>query len=93
MLKTKRCKGINGNTCNGKIQMDKTGMEGLVCRLAICHYGHTFSFIVPEKVKPYPCDRLSYGHSVFWVVRLRPKVFWHAYFDKPSSFIMSPIIW
>jgi len=51
MLKTKRCKGINGLPCTGKIRIDKTGVEGLACWLAICHYGHTFSFFIPEKIK------------------------------------------
>jgi hypothetical protein len=37
MLKTKRCKGINGLPCTGKIRIDKTGVEGLACWLAICH--------------------------------------------------------
>jgi hypothetical protein len=51
MLKTRRCKGINGLPCTGKIRIDKTGVEGLACWLAICHYGHTFSFFIPEKIK------------------------------------------
>jgi hypothetical protein len=29
----------------------RAGVEGLACWLAICHYGHTFSFFLPEKVK------------------------------------------
>jgi hypothetical protein len=51
MLKTMRCKGINGLPCAGKIRIDKTGGEGLACWLAICHYGHAFSFFIPEKIK------------------------------------------
>jgi hypothetical protein len=51
MLKTKRCKGIKGIPCAGKIRIDKTGVEGLACWLIICHYGHTFSFFTPEKRK------------------------------------------
>ena len=47
MLKTKRCKGINGKPCTGMIRMDRT--DGLDCWLAICHYGHTFSFFWPFK--------------------------------------------
>jgi hypothetical protein len=51
MLKTGRCKGKAGIPCNGKIRIDKTGVEGLACWLAICHYGHTFSFFLPDKIK------------------------------------------
>jgi hypothetical protein len=47
MLKTKRCKGINGKPCTGMIRMDRT--DGLDCWLAICHYGHTFYFFLPFK--------------------------------------------
>ncbi len=51
MLRTGICKGINGIPCNGKIRMDKTEVEGLTCWLVICHYGHTFSFFLPDKIK------------------------------------------
>ena len=51
MLKTKRCKVINGTSCNGKIRIDKIGVEGLACWLAVCHYGHTFSLFMPDKIK------------------------------------------
>ena len=51
MLKTMRCEGINAIPCSGKIRFDKPGVEGLACWLVVCHYGHTFSFFMPERVK------------------------------------------
>jgi hypothetical protein len=50
MLKTMRCKDINGIPCTEMIRIDKTGVEGLACWLAVCPYGHTFSFLLPEKI-------------------------------------------